>query len=261
MGFISECLPPERYNKDKILNCLIAKMLFQDEHIKDTLPNGLSHNLSDISRYNLTSGHSEVVIIDSPVVEEGTSMGYISAWYLEPQVGSKTGSRPTGNPHKKDTSSSTARASHQAQPVVRNQGEEDDMSSAGHHEKDDKAVLYLHGVADTRGYHHRVGLYNVLLGLGFKVMAIDYRGFADSSPDVGEMRLSETSVVADAREAVKWLRNKVTFSSNIIFFQLIQILNVFLLSCYCVGWQLLQAACVGPLHGGRHHRPRHGGGV
>ena len=36
----------------------------------------------------------------------------------------------------------------------------------------DKAVLYLHGVKGTRARTYRVGVYNILLKLGFRVQTI-----------------------------------------------------------------------------------------
>jgi len=69
----------------------------------------------------------------------------------------------------------------------------------------DKAVLYLHGVTGNRGKSYRVGLYNVLLSEGFKVLAIDYRGFGDST-DISE---DEDTMVKDALVSLNWLREKV----------------------------------------------------
>ena len=43
------------------------------------------------------------------------------------------------------------------------------------------------------------------LGLGYKVLAIDYRGFADSSP----LEVTESSLLEDALGSLAWLRNKV----------------------------------------------------
>ena len=55
----------------------------------------------------------------------------------------------------------------------------------------------------TRGYQHRVGLYLQLLKMGHKVLAVDYRGFADST----ELEdITETSVVEDAAAALRYLR-------------------------------------------------------
>lgn len=68
-----------------------------------------------------------------------------------------------------------------------------------------KAVLYLHGVKGNRGRSYRVGLYNLLLREGFTVLAIDYRGFGDST-DISE---DEDTVVQDALVALDWLRKKV----------------------------------------------------
>ena len=74
------------------------------------------------------------------------------------------------------------------------------------------AILYLHGISNTRAYAHRVGLYRVLLGLGYRVLAIDYRGFGDSS----EVDLSEHTVVEDSRTAISWLRDKLDEGEKLI---------------------------------------------
>merc|ERR1712215_440749 len=63
----------------------------------------------------------------------------------------------------------------------------------------------LHGVKGNRGKSYRVGLYNVLLREGFKVLAIDYRGFGDST-DTSE---DEDTMVKDALVSLNWLRKKV----------------------------------------------------
>jgi len=65
------------------------------------------------------------------------------------------------------------------------------------------AVLYLHGVTDTRGEHHRVGLYNLLNSLGYTVLAFDYRGFGDSTGTSTD----EDTVVEDALAALRWLED------------------------------------------------------
>lgn len=64
-------------------------------------------------------------------------------------------------------------------------------------------VLYLHGVAHTRGYHYRVSLYKLLLAAGYPVLAIDYRGFADST-EIEDIR--ESTVVEDAARALRYVR-------------------------------------------------------
>ena len=70
-------------------------------------------------------------------------------------------------------------------------------------ETDKPAVLYLHGISQTRGYGHRVGLYRKLLDAGHQVLALDYRGFADST-DID--KITETTVVEDAATSLKYLR-------------------------------------------------------
>jgi len=75
-------------------------------------------------------------------------------------------------------------------------------------------VLYLHGVAHTRGYPHRVDLYKDLLDAGFPVLAIDYRGFGDST-EVTDIR--EKTVVEDAHRALRYLTDTIGASSVIVW--------------------------------------------
>lgn len=76
------------------------------------------------------------------------------------------------------------------------------------------AVLYLHGIAQTRGYKHRVGLYSVLLKAGHPVLAIDYRGFGDST----ELEaITETTTVEDAARALDYLRNTLGHPSVLVW--------------------------------------------
>jgi len=73
-------------------------------------------------------------------------------------------------------------------------------------ENERPAVLYLHGIAQTRGYQHRVGLYEKLLEMGHSVLAIDYRGFADST-DLED--ITEKTVVEDAATSLRYLREEL----------------------------------------------------
>jgi abhydrolase domain-containing protein 12 len=62
-------------------------------------------------------------------------------------------------------------------------------------------VLFLHGNAATRAVAFRVGIYAALSArLGANVLALDYRGFADSSGTP-----SEPGLARDARAAWDWL--------------------------------------------------------
>lgn len=76
----------------------------------------------------------------------------------------------------------------------------------------DTVVLYLHGNAFNRSQKHRIALYRLLLSLGYYVLAVDYRGFGDSSP----VELTENSVVADARAAVAWLTSKLGDCARVV---------------------------------------------
>ena len=60
-------------------------------------------------------------------------------------------------------------------------------------------------MSNNRGYDHRVGLYKVLLASGFTVLAVDYRGFGDSSA----ADTTEETVVEDARVAISWTRDRI----------------------------------------------------
>ncbi|KAL2082049.1 hypothetical protein ACEWY4_021867 [Coilia grayii] len=62
-------------------------------------------------------------------------------------------------------------------------------------------IIYLHGNGGTRGAGHRVGLVNVLSAAGFHVLALDYRGFGDSS---GEP--TEAGLTTDALYLYQWVK-------------------------------------------------------
>lgn len=64
-------------------------------------------------------------------------------------------------------------------------------------------VLYLHGNTGSRGAVHRVELYKIMRRLGHHVLAVDYRGYADST----NIAPTEKGVVRDALVAFKYLRN------------------------------------------------------
>lgn len=74
-------------------------------------------------------------------------------------------------------------------------------------------VLYLHGISNSRAYYHRLGMYKLLLDLGYKVLAIDYRGFADSTP----VDVTETTLLEDSLFALAWLKkNKITDRDRLV---------------------------------------------
>jgi len=75
-----------------------------------------------------------------------------------------------------------------------------------------ETILYLHGVKGNRGRSYRVGLYKVLIKLGYSVLAVDYRGFGDSS-DTSE---DEDTVVEDSQTALKWLLSSLPAEYRII---------------------------------------------
>lgn len=70
----------------------------------------------------------------------------------------------------------------------------------------DPIVLYLHGNTGTRANGHRVELYNILRQLGYHVIAMDYRGFADSS----DISPTESGCVNDAFAMYRYIKNLTT---------------------------------------------------
>ncbi|RWS17189.1 Monoacylglycerol lipase ABHD12-like protein [Dinothrombium tinctorium] len=76
---------------------------------------------------------------------------------------------------------------------------------------DDRPVfLYFHGNGGTRGGRHRVGLYKVLAysSLNAHVIAIDYRGYGDSS----NVSPSADGLELDANAIYSWLSSKINVS-------------------------------------------------
>ncbi|XP_060553065.1 lysophosphatidylserine lipase ABHD12-like [Ruditapes philippinarum] len=61
-------------------------------------------------------------------------------------------------------------------------------------------ILYLHGNSGTRAGWHRVQLYKVLANMDYHVIAVDYRGYGDSSGSP-----SEDGVVSDALFVYRWI--------------------------------------------------------
>lgn len=76
----------------------------------------------------------------------------------------------------------------------------------------DPIVLYLHGNTGTRANGHRVDLYKTLRKLGYHVIAMDYRGFADSS----DISPTEDGCVSDAMAVYRYIRN-LTSSSVFVY--------------------------------------------
>lgn len=70
----------------------------------------------------------------------------------------------------------------------------------------DPIVLYLHGNTGTRANGHRVDLYKTLRRLGCHVIAMDYRGFADSS----DISPTEDGCVHDALAMYRYIKNTTT---------------------------------------------------
>ena len=71
--------------------------------------------------------------------------------------------------------------------------------------------MYLHGNAETRAQYHRRALYKIFQDMGYHVLAIDYRGYGDSSKQTP----SQTSMVEDGHAAFHWIQKHSHPSSSI----------------------------------------------
>ncbi|VDK77798.1 unnamed protein product [Litomosoides sigmodontis] len=74
---------------------------------------------------------------------------------------------------------------------------------------DNPVIVYLHGNSFDRSQSTRCGLYNLLSGMGFHVLALDYRGYGDSNGSP-----SESGLIEDAKEVFRYARSHSN-SSNI----------------------------------------------
>lgn len=78
--------------------------------------------------------------------------------------------------------------------------------------KRNPTILFLHGNAATRAFHARVDHYKTFTSrLSVNVLAVDYRGFADSTGYP-----TESGVVRDARAAWDWLISQGTKGEDIL---------------------------------------------
>uniref|UniRef100_A0A915PNI9 Serine aminopeptidase S33 domain-containing protein n=1 Tax=Setaria digitata TaxID=48799 RepID=A0A915PNI9_9BILA len=70
-------------------------------------------------------------------------------------------------------------------------------------------IVYFHGNSFDRSHPTRCGLYNLLTGMGFHVLALDYRGYGDSNGSP-----SESGLIEDAKEIFRYAKSH-SGSSNI----------------------------------------------
>uniref|UniRef100_A0A914ZPC5 Serine aminopeptidase S33 domain-containing protein n=1 Tax=Parascaris univalens TaxID=6257 RepID=A0A914ZPC5_PARUN len=62
-------------------------------------------------------------------------------------------------------------------------------------------IVYLHGNSFDRSTGHRIDLYNVLSDIGFHIIAVDYRGYGDSTGFP-----TEIGVVQDAKQVFRYVK-------------------------------------------------------
>jgi len=81
--------------------------------------------------------------------------------------------------------------------------------------KDDTVFILLHGNAKNRGASHRLAAYKIFQKWGYHTLTVDYRGYGDS---IMSHPLNETTVVEDAKAAVKLLRDNVGDDAKLIIY-------------------------------------------
>jgi len=72
-----------------------------------------------------------------------------------------------------------------------------------HLSQNETLVVYMHGNSLDRGFFYRIGLYKMLISLGYHVLAFDYRSYGDST----RVALSETTTLEDGQAVLSWLSN------------------------------------------------------
>lgn len=66
-----------------------------------------------------------------------------------------------------------------------------------------RIIVYFHGNAWTRSAPHRIKLYNIFSAADYHVLALDYRGYGDSSGTP-----SEKGVIHDAMKLFTWVKER-----------------------------------------------------
>ena len=82
-------------------------------------------------------------------------------------------------------------------------------------DREETIILYLHGNAETRSHYHRVQLYKKFQKLGLVVIAIDYRGYADSDGGF-KFQTSELTMCQDAISTYHFLKRYLLPSNKVI---------------------------------------------
>jgi len=79
----------------------------------------------------------------------------------------------------------------------------------------DCVFILLHGNAKNRGAAHRLAAYKIFQSLGCYTLTVDYRGYGDS---IMTQPLNETTLVQDAKAAIKFIREIVGDKPKLIIY-------------------------------------------
>jgi len=81
--------------------------------------------------------------------------------------------------------------------------------------EDDCVFILMHGNAKNRGAAHRIAAYKIFQSVGCDTLTMDYRGYGDSTMSGP---INETTVVEDAKAAIKLIRDNVGDKPKLILY-------------------------------------------
>jgi len=129
---------------------------------------------------------------------EGDRLG---AWFIKPLQDSKAERKTVSVPSVDSCSSDDC-------------GKEA-LLNVGKLSKDDTVFILLHGNAKNRGASHRIAAYKIFQRWGYYTLTVDYRGYGDS---IMSFPINETTVVEDAKAAIKLVRDSVGDDAKLIIY-------------------------------------------
>ena len=188
---------------------------------KVVCPNFIQRPFQDLTKPEIY-GLQNAINLRIPVNHHGAELGDLGAWFIRPiedgmmeaeqrwrQIQNQGAQHRTEQGNGDHTSQSHCEIDSQDCVMKKSSVFE------GHYlaDRGEIVVLYLHGNAETRSASHRLGLFYVFQAMGIPVLAVDYRGYGDST---GITFPSETSTVQDGLAAFHWLKSRVHHETKIV---------------------------------------------
>ena len=156
---------------------------------KDSLANPLKYGLENTEN------------IYFPSLDKRSASDRLGGWFIKPL------NRRTGT--------DTVSKQNQAPNTCNAENCMDEKLSVDKLSSEDTVFILLHGNAKNRGAAHRLAAYKIFQNLGYYTLTVDYRGYGDS---VMSFPLNETTVVEDAKAAIKLIRDSVGDEAKLIIY-------------------------------------------